>query len=159
MKVFISHHSSDAAVASRISDRLRNVHLIDTYLDVIDPMIGRRGEELAEYLRRVMAGCTNLMAVVSPSTKSSQWVPWEIGVASEREMPLAAYTSDVYTVPEFLAAWPRLVSLIDVDSYAQAAKQADQTVIRKRGLNVSLSESLRAGRTEFYSSLRAKLRQ
>lgn len=159
IKVFISHHSSDSAEAKRIRDHLLSRHAIDSYLDVIDPFIGRPGEELAEYLRGVMAKCSNLLAVVSPATKSSQWVPWEIGVAAEREMPLASYLSQVSIIPEFLQAWPRLHSLSDVDQYAAASRASEGTVLRKRADRLTEEAALRAGRTTFYEDIRKRLGQ
>jgi hypothetical protein len=159
IKVFISHHSSDSTDAQRIRDHLRSRHSIESYLDLIDPFVGRPGEELAQYQRGVMATCTNLMAVVSPSTKASQWVPWEIGVASEREMPLASYLSSVMIVPEFLRAWPRLHSMADVDRYASASRASEGTVLRKRADRMEESAALRAGSTTFYQDLRKSLNQ
>jgi hypothetical protein len=159
IKVFISHHSSDSTEAKRIRDRLLSQHQIQSYLDVIDPLVGRPGEELTEYLRGVMAGCTNLMAVVSPATKSSQWVPWEIGVASEREMPLASYLNGVAVIPEFLRAWPRLDGLADVDKYAIASRASEGTVLQKRAASLNEAAALRAGSASFYQSLRRSLNQ
>jgi len=159
IKVFISHHSSDSAEAKRICDHLLTKHGIASYLDVIDPFVGRPGEELAKYLRGVMAQCTNLMALVSPTTKGSQWVPWEIGVASEREMPLASYLSGISTIPEFLRAWPRLQSLADVDKYAAASRSSEGMVLRKRADRLDETAALRAGGATFYQDLRKSLNQ
>lgn len=159
VRVFISHHSSDSAEAKRIRDHLLSRHAIDSYLDVIDPFIGRPGEELAEYLRGVMAKCSNLLAVVSISTKASQWVPWEIGVASERQMPLASYLSGVSIIPEFLQAWPRLRSLADVDQYAAASRASAGTVLQKRADRLTEEAALKAGRATFYEDIRRRLNQ
>lgn len=159
IKVFLSHHSSDSAAAVQISNHLRNKHGIDSYLDVIDNQIGRNGEELADYLRAKMGGCTNLMALVSAATKSSQWVPWEIGVASERDMPLATFLNGIAVVPEFLLAWPRLQTLQDVDDYAAASRTSESTVLRKRASRIDETASLKAGRADFYSDIRKRLNQ
>lgn len=159
IKVFISHHSSDSIEAKRVRDHLLSRHSIQSYLDVIDPLVGRPGEELADYLRGVMASCTNLLAVVSPATKASQWVPWEIGVATERDMPLASYLSNILAVPEFLQAWPRLSSMSDVDQYAASARASEGTVLRKRADRLTEQASLRAGRATFYQDIRRRLNQ
>lgn len=106
IKVFLSHQSSDSATAAHIAQRLRIHHSIDSYLDVIDPFMGRRGEDLAAHIQAEMSKCTQLLAVVSEATKNSQWVPWEIGVATEKSYPLATYLADYAAAPEFLRKWP-----------------------------------------------------
>src|SRR5205085_6894135 len=123
---------------------LRSQHGIASYLDVIDDQIAGNGEDLVAYLKDRMSTCSNLIAVVSPTTKLSQWVPWEIGVASERDMPLAAYLSGISDVPEFLKRWPRLSSIAHVDAYAAAMKVGESTVLRKRASRIEETASLRA---------------
>jgi hypothetical protein len=91
IKVFISHQRVDALQAKAIADRLRDRHQIASYLDVMDPVIDKTGEDLTQYVRAQLGTCTQLLAVVSPATKESWWVPWEIGVASEKDYILATY--------------------------------------------------------------------
>lgn len=54
MKVFISHQSADSFTAKKIADHLQHFHGIPSYLDVIDPYIGMRGEDLAAHIRTQM---------------------------------------------------------------------------------------------------------
>jgi hypothetical protein len=158
IKVFLSHQSSDTLLAQQIARRLQQVHSIDSYLDVIDPYIGRPGEDLAAHIRAEMGKCTQLLAVVSDATKSSQWVPWEIGVASEKDYPLATYSSSSATPPEFLRKWPYLRSDYDLDRYATASKAARSTLVQKsRTLNESVAR--RSATSEFYQTLRSSLGQ
>jgi hypothetical protein len=158
IKVFLSHQSTDSVTAARIAQRLRINHSIDSYLDVIDPFIGHRGEDLAAHIRTEMSKCTQLLAVVSEATKNSQWVPWEIGVATEKSYPLATFLAGNATAPEFLRKWPYLRSDLDVDRYAQASKSAQNVLIRKRA---TLNESgARAQATpDFFKTLRSSLGQ
>lgn len=153
IKVFISHKQEDEAKAKAISERLRTTHQIDTYLDVLDAVIGKSGEELAKYVRAQMGACTHLLAVVTPLTKQSWWVPWEIGVASEKDYPLSTY-STTSSLPEFLQKWPVLRNDQQLDVYAQAAKAGN----RKR-LLVEATVAQRSGTEEFYRVLRAGLAQ
>ena len=102
MKIFISHQKSDSANAESLARRLQTFHNLDTYLDVIDSRLARAGEELGEYLRRQLGACSHLLAVVSSSTKGSWWVPWEIGVASEKDYPLATYAIPPCSLPDYL---------------------------------------------------------
>ena len=158
IKVFLSHQSADSLTASYIARRLRDNHQIESYLDVIDPYINRRGEDLAARIRNEMGRCTQLLAVVSESTKASQWVPWEIGVATEKDYPLATFSAGHALPPEFLRKWPYLRSDADIDLYARTSKAAEQTFIRKR--SIGLESAARMNSTsEFFTSLRAGLGQ
>lgn len=158
MKVFISHQKADSVLASQIAYRLKVVHSIDSYLDVVDPYIGGRGEDLADHVRSEMGKCTQLLAVVSPATGSSQWVPWEIGVATEKEYPLATYSGGNALPPEFLRKWPYLRSDADLDEYARISKNARSTfTVRKSSLGEGLARRRTTG--DFYRDLRASLHQ
>jgi hypothetical protein len=104
-----------------------------------------------------MNTCDHLIAVISISTKASQWVPWEIGVATEKDYPLAAYSEMVTEIPEFLRAWPRLRSLAHVDAYVRAARVGDQTTLAKRNLGEGYTAAKSAGTRTFYTNLRSSL--
>lgn len=158
MKIFISHKDQDSLSARSIAHRLKALHGLDSYLDVIDPYIGRPIEELAEHIREQLGRCTQLLAVVSSATASSQWVPWEIGVATEKDFPLATYSVDKSVPPEFLRKWPYLRSDSDLDAYARASKSARNVYVAKRMvLNESLAKT--ASTKNFYTGLRRELGQ
>lgn len=157
IRVFISHKLEDAQQAKAIADRLRNVHQIESYLDVLDPVIGKSGEELARYIRDKLATCTQLLAVITPATKESWWVPWEIGVASEKDYPLATYGGTV-ALPDFLEKWPVLKSEQHLDAYAQASQQANrERLLLER--TATASAARKSSTQEFYRSLRSQIGQ
>ena len=87
---FISHQSNDQGAAERIA-LLLSSHSYPCYLDTFDPNVDSDSPDLEGYLRRVIALCNNLMAMVSPTTRTSWWVPLEIGVALEKEKHIATY--------------------------------------------------------------------
>jgi hypothetical protein len=158
MKVFISHQLRDAALAAQISDRLKLTHRIDSYLDITDPDANKHGEELAQHVRTQLAACTQLLAVVSPATVESWWVPWEIGIATERDYPLATYVGGMVTPPDYLKKWPFLRNLTDLDSYVDASRsfeRAFNTQILRESTGVAQSRAL----STFYRDLRHALRQ
>ncbi|PPE80521.1 toll/interleukin-1 receptor domain-containing protein [Kaistia algarum] len=156
-KIFISHQVMDSTLATRISSRLRLNHSIDSYLDVIDPGI-KRGEDLAMHIQAEMGKCTHLLAVVSSSTRLSWWVPWEIGVATEKDYPLATYLSNVTEVPEYLRKWPYLVSDHDLDIYAIASKASTENLTESRKIASESVARIRSTR-QFYAAIRGKLGQ
>nr|WP_316628194.1 toll/interleukin-1 receptor domain-containing protein [uncultured Brevundimonas sp.] len=157
MKVFLSHQSADSPLAARIAYRLKAVHSIDSYLDVIDPYLGR-GEDLADHIRAEMGRCTQLLAVVSQATAASQWVPWEIGVATEKDFPLATFSGGTALPPEFLRKWPYMRTDAELDEYARVSKTARSAFVANKSY---LGESVAHGRSTkaFYRDLRAALRQ
>src|SRR6478735_12264138 len=127
MKIFISHQKLDGALAGQIASRLKVVHQIDVYLDLIDPAVSKTGDKLGEHLREQLGKCDQLLAVVSAKTKESWWVPWEIGISTEKDQPIATYAGDNTLLPEYLRKWPYLKNDSDLDAYAAASKQASGT--------------------------------
>ncbi|MBW9090814.1 toll/interleukin-1 receptor domain-containing protein [Rhizobium wenxiniae] len=159
IKVFLSHQRADSMVASRIADRLKRYHSIESYLDVIDPYVKANGEDLAAHIRKEMTNCTQLLAVISDSTIASQWVPWEIGVATEKNYPLATYSQGYARPPEFLQKWPYLRSDADIDEYAKASKRAASTYQVRKSASFSDASAQVSSTAEFFKSLRAGLGQ
>lgn len=157
MKIFISHQKNDSLMATQIATRLRVNHKIESYLDVIDTKLSLRGEDLGAYIRQQMGLCTQLLAVVSYATRASQWVPWEIGVATEKDFPLATFAETHVVVPEFVQSWPVLRTLSHVDEYARASKSAQQTYVSKRAQRIDETASLRSATSDFYTMLRANI--
>lgn len=157
MKIFVSHKNSDAALAAKVCHRLTIGHGIPCYLDVVDPALEKKGEDLATYLREKMGTCTQLLAVISPVTQASQWVPWEIGVATEKDFPLATY-SDGTRPPEFLAKWPYMTNLAQIDIYAEVSKAADG-VFEFRRKAITANTARAEASKSFYATLRSRLGQ
>lgn len=158
VRIFISHQQADTILAASIAKRLWVYHSIDTYLDVVDPETSKKGDQLGEHIRDELGKCDQLLAVVSHATKGSWWVPWEIGVATEKDFPVATYAGDRTPLPEYLMKWPYLQSQQDLDIYAQVSKQAHQTyVINKRQISEEVSR--KSSRRMFYRQLRERLGQ
>ncbi|MDY7807121.1 toll/interleukin-1 receptor domain-containing protein [Burkholderia stagnalis] len=159
MKIFLSHQKSDSMVAIEVKNYLKSKHNVDCYLDLIDPKI-KDGEDIAIHVKEELAQCTQLLAIVSEATKLSWWVPWEIGIATEKDYPLATFGRNV-TLPEYLMKWPYLKNLTDLDAYAEVSKEAARRVTTAAMDSIS-SESFtyrRAATKHFYKVLRSRLGQ
>lgn len=126
-KVFVSHKDVDEALARRVAQRVRQNGL-EAYLDSVDPALKRDGPDLADYLLERMSECEQLIAVVSTATSESWWVPWEIGVGSEKGFRMASYSERLVQLPSYLQKWPSLQSLNDVDVYCQFSAATEQRV-------------------------------
>ena len=138
-KVFVSHKDVDEALARRVAQRVRQNGL-GAYLDSVDPALERDGPELADYLLARMSECEQLIAVVSSATSTSWWVPWEIGVGSEKGFRMASYSERLVNLPTYLQKWPDLHSLERrrrvlpvVDGYgATGARRNEGCMLRKQ---------------------------
>ncbi len=159
MKVFISHQKSDSELAGKISYHLKYNHQIDCYLDLVDPNASQAGDELGEHLRNEMGKCTQLLAVVSEKTKGSWWVPWEIGVATEKDHPIATFSGDNTILPEYLKKWPYLKTESDLDAYARASKSANRQFNLRKSQYVTESVAKHSSTQDFYHILRSSLGQ
>lgn len=159
MRIFLSHQKTDSAVALKVQGHLKSNHDIDCYLDVIDPKLNN-GEDIAAHVRNELDRCTQLLAVVSDATKGSWWVPWEIGVATEKDFPLATFGGSI-ELPEYLKKWPYLRSISDLDKYAEASKDASKRVLTANMESASSGTTVFRGEATkyFYKTLRAKLGQ
>lgn len=155
VRVFISHKKEDAEQATVVAGILR-ANGLEVYLDVIDTQLGKSGPDLADYIRAQLERCTQLLAVISPRTQSSWWVPWEIGVATEKERFLASFVSGGATVPEYLLKWPYIRTTAELAIYIRESKRAELLVEeRTRGGFQTTARALgfRAFHTELKRSL------
>ena len=115
---FISHQSSDRVTAERVATALSN-HGYPCYVDTLDPDVDGDSPYLESYLRQIIGRCLGLMAMVSRATKTSWWVPLEIGVALEKGKHIATYLVASEDLPSYLWQWPMLRSDQDAISWAQ----------------------------------------
>lgn len=160
MKVFISHQQLDSDKAMLIARTLEK-HGVSYYLDTIDKSFRKDGNDLADYIRIQLSRCNALIAVVSSATKKSWWVPWEIGVATERNYPLSTYLSAGTSPPEYLKKWPILRNLDDIGEFASLSKDISRRVRRMMDLN-EVSSPLTAHRkavAEFHKQLKKNIGQ
>lgn len=157
MKVFISHKQEDAHIAAEISKELSRLN-VGFYLDVLDD-ITENGKALTEHIKSNLNSCSDIIVVMSYNTYKSQWVPFEVGMAAQQDMPTATYLENNVKLPDFLEYWPRLKNLIDIKKYVETKKQIDDYYNNRRyGGLFENAELRRQSRTErFYTELKSKL--
>ena len=156
MKIFISHKKEDEEIALQVLRTLRQVN-VDVYLDLLDNIIFDDGEKLTKHIRNKLHECTDVIVILSGKTKDSWWVPFEIGMATEKDMPIANYLIGHEKIPEYLMYWPRLKNYQDVLKYVEVRnKVAKQMYLEKtldeeyfQRANGEVSETQR-----FYSELK-----
>ena len=120
--VFVSHRSEDDEVAKEVAKCVRSYGLtawVDSdHLDASDD-----GPQMASKIKRVIERSYCLMAVVTGATKSSWWVPFEIGIASDMDRFLSSYGDPIVELPSFLAAWPRVKNHTELHDWCDYVKR------------------------------------
>ncbi|MCR9272541.1 MULTISPECIES: toll/interleukin-1 receptor domain-containing protein [Mameliella] len=160
-KVFISHKNTDSRTAERVAHRVKSNGL-QTYLDMIDDALAQDGPDLADLLLDRMSNCDQLIAVVSRDTKDSWWVPWEIGVGSEKGFRMASYSEGYVDLPSYLEKWPDLHSNSDIDLFCKLSKRADLEILRRSRITVGEDNRVHIQKSEainFHKSLRSELKR
>lgn len=119
IKIFISHKREDSHIANQIANELKILN-IKYYLDVLDNSASSSGKELTDHIKRNLNDCTDIIVVMSELTRYSQWVPFEIGMSAQNDMPTATYLQSNVSLPGFLTYWPRLKQPNDIRKYIAA---------------------------------------
>ena len=81
MKMFISHKQEDTAIARAIANKLNSLGK-DYYLDALDSTICGSGKRLTDHIKTALNGCTDIIVVMTERTRLSQWVFFEVGMAT-----------------------------------------------------------------------------
>lgn len=125
MKIFIFHKKEDAFTANQIASELE-LSNVDYYLDVLDTSVTQDGKELTDHIRESLNECTDIIVVMSSITRFSQWVPFEVGMAAQIDMPTATFLKEDVELPDFLQYWPRLKRAADIRKYVSASNDVDR---------------------------------
>jgi hypothetical protein len=148
--VFISHQKTDRELAVYVSGVLFTKGIL-SYLDVFDPDL--RIENLAERIQERIGANTHLMVVLSSSTRESWWVPFEIGIATEKDRPIANYFGENVIIPEYLKKWPYLYNRNDVEIYARLINSRNEDIVKAANFG------LKRNSDQFNSALKKALGQ
>ena len=160
MKVFISHKQQDSSIALSIQSAFKR-YGIETYLDVLDTSIHGGGKTLTEHIKQELNTCTDIIVVISKWTKLSWWVPFEIGMSAQIDMPTANFLSSDEELPDYLEYWPRLTSINDIATYIAVRKSVKQQMYRQDSAFGSrvVAQQRKSETPEFYRQLKQALRR
>ena len=115
--VFLSHSSKDKDLLPAVIHILER-HGARVYVDVNDPGIPTTvSTETAQRLRRAIHGCSKFVLFVTPNSKDSRWIPWELGLADGANTPKnvalfpSAETADErqWAAQEYLGLYQRIL--------------------------------------------------
>ena len=156
MKVFISHKKEDSVLALAIQ-RAFVKNGVESYLDVLDSSIIGGGRELTDHIKNSLNSCTDIIVVMTDSTKNSWWVPFEIGMSAQIDMPTASFLQSDMILPSYLSYWPRLKTINDIDKYVAVRKKIEQAVIYQHG-RYTFADRKAIETRAFYDALKRELR-
>lgn len=154
MPVFISHRNADNALAQRVFGYLMERH-IPCYIDDLDKE-AKTTDDITALLLQRLSLTTHLMAVVTPNTAGSWWVPFEIGVASESAKRITSFTRTRLLLPEYLLKWPALESDTELSAFAAEYKR-DKLILEKRASGSRTAQ--RSDAESFHRNLKAAIGQ
>ena len=157
MKVFISHKQEDSLYAKFVKRQLDLLN-VDSYLDVLDTTINGGGEALTDHIKDQLNSCTDIIVVMSEATKYSWWVPFEIGMAAQIDMPTATYLASSVSLPDYLTYWPRLKSVSDVATYVTVRNEVADRLRKRHPYTYSQSMYRPYETATFYDEVKRKLR-
>lgn len=154
IKVFISHKQEDSYTANKIAEALKEMN-VPYYLDILDFSTTRSGKELTDHIKRNLNDCTDIIVVMSESTRYSQWVPFEVGMSAQNDMPTATYLQENVSLPDFIAYWPRLKQPSDIRKYVTTRNEVQREYESRFVYETS---EVRQSQTErFYNVLKQRL--
>lgn len=157
MKIFISHKNTDQYIARRVLDVLKSQG-VDAYLDLLDNTIVYKGELLTKHIKSKINECTDILVVMSEETRYSWWVPFEIGMATQKDLPTVSYLQSGVELPDYLAYWPRLRNETDLLQYVVTRRYVQQQTIIGRSLEHSSFSNTTSETERFYTELKQRLR-
>ncbi len=154
MKVFISHKREDSVVANRIAAELRAIN-VPYYLDLLDSSITRSGKDLTDHIKQRLNDCTDILVIISEATRYSQWVPFEVGMSAQIDMPTVSYLQENVSLPEFLEYWPRLKNPSDIAKYVAVRNDVSREFMTL--YHMDSTEKRRRETERFYTVLKERL--
>lgn len=157
MKVFISHKKEDSLYALQIKQAFDNLY-VESYLDVLDDSIHAGGQALTEHIKNKLNSCTDIIVVMSEKTKYSWWVPFEVGMSAQVDMPTASFLTSSVALPDYLSYWPRLKNISDVATYVSVRRRVKEHYRRNYPYSYSQSSYRSIETPAFYNQLKQELR-
>lgn len=126
--VFISHKSSDTSIAEYISQIFQENN-IDYYLDILDSNLQNKvkednAHEIVTEIERALKVSTHILVIVSEDTRSSWWVPYEVGYAKSARKRIASLILNDYNIefPDYLKIEKIYTDKNDIDEYINVVK-------------------------------------
>lgn len=114
--VFLSHSSKDNDILPGVI-RILEGHRGRVYADILDSDLDQNDfTKTAERLRSATKTCRKFVLLVTPRTKDSKWIPWELGLGdgSRGEQNVSLFPSEegnelLWSQQEYLGLYQRIL--------------------------------------------------
>jgi len=115
--VFLSHSSKDKDILPSIINFL-SLFGVNVYIDKADKELPKEtSTETGEILKNRIREAKKFVVLVSPNSKDSKWIPWELGIADVTKkienvaiLPRVQNISADWPKQEYLGLYPRIVN-------------------------------------------------
>ena len=154
--VFVSHTTDDDNLADSVANCIRGCGLT-AWVDFDYLAPHDDGPGMASKIKRVIGRSYCLLAIVTNATNASWWVPFEIGVASEKDRFLSTYGNPRLRLPSFLSAWPRVKDQTELRSWCADIAQMKAKYVPTTGRGIV--EMAATQRSDYTSAMRALARR
>lgn len=110
--VFISHKKEDESAAVAIGKFLMEIVGVNIYLDIMDTNLQAATQTendklIVDSIKKGLEYSTHLLCLISDKTRLSWWVPYEIGIADNKNISIASLKlKTVDDIPSFLKIHP-----------------------------------------------------
>lgn len=158
MKVFISHKSEDMELADECANILKEKGF-DIYLDKYDPYINE-SQDRAKRIEAKIELSTDLLVIITENTKSSWWVPFEIGLSTANDIRIVSLVcKNAPELPSFIRKWPIIDTVQKWEIYLkQLEKDKNQLLTESRNLRKSMGlESVNFSETKLQNMRKSDL--
>ena len=129
--VFISHKSDDNLEAVRIAEFFKR-NGIDVFIDVEEPDLQKavkshNTNEIVQLIQMGLNNSTHLLALISDDTRTSWWVPYEIGFAKKGGKVIASLLLKkyLYDFPDFLKVEKTMKTIDDLKQFTSQIMPVD----------------------------------
>ena len=106
-------------------------------------------------IKQSLNDCTDIIVVMSEATRYSQWVPFEVGMAAQNDMPTATFLQENVSLPDFLIYWPRLKQPSDIRKYITARREVQHEYASQHLLE--FADMRKSQTARFYDVLKKRL--
>lgn len=138
--VFISHVSENKTAAIAIGEYIRKSG-IDIYLDIFDEdlQIGvARGDDevITKSIEKGIDNSTDILCIVSETTKRSWWVPFEIGYGKKASNSISTLLlKDVNDIPSYLKISNVIWGIKSLNEYLIYLVDKEKGILKKSSQN------------------------
>ena len=125
-RVFISYTRKDEEEALRVGEKIERQTNLTVWIDILDDLIVGDHVGLITHITETIKKCAGFVAVVSPETKNSWWVPGEFFIAQDNGTIIGTYlTANPYTenLPSYMKGWPIMVDKEDLLAWAKTVER------------------------------------